>query len=45
MRAPLTSAASAEVQGTFDLVLILTVWTEAQREVGGDDRGGYHNKT
>lgn len=26
-------------------VFILTVWTDAQRDVGGDERGGHHNKT
>lgn len=32
-------------RGAFDRVFILTVWTDAQRDVGADERGGHHNKT
>lgn len=32
-------------RGAFDFVFILTVWTDAQRDVGDDDRGGHHNET
>lgn len=32
-------------RGAFDFVFILTVWTDAQHDVGDDERGGHHNKT
>lgn len=30
--------------GAFDFVFILTVWNDAQRDVGDGERGGHHNK-
>jgi len=48
MLAPSTSATSAQVRGeggaSFDFVFILTVRTDAQRDVGVGERGGHHNK-
>lgn len=45
MLAPSRSATSAQIQGGFDFVFILTVWTDAQCGVGADDKSGHHNET
>lgn len=36
---------STSTGGAFVFVFILTVWTDAQCDVGDDERGGHHNKT
>lgn len=36
---------STSTRGAFDVVFILTVWPDAQHDVGDDERGGHHNKT
>lgn len=47
MLAPSTSQVphQQEDRGAFDFVFILTVWTDAQQDVGDAERGGHHNKT
>lgn len=45
MLAPSRSATSAQTRGGFDFVFILTVWTDAQCDVGADDKSGHHNET